>query len=433
MRSAYSVGIFLLSIWLAGPLEALTLQDAVEAGLKNSHALKEAAYGTDIEKYRQDTAQAAFMPKVTSSYGYSRTDRKVGGDGRDSSSAGVTVSWNLFNGLADLNTYRSAAAGFQARQLQETGLVEDHKLKVIKAYINVLSALKKREVAKESEALLASQLKTTRLSYKVGLFPRNEVLKVESRAVASHRKYLEAESKVRVEVFNLEKVTGLSLSGTEPFEDFPGDTPGAPGLDQLKTLMNANRSELKYLSTLLTSKGFDAKAARGSWWPSLDVSAGWTHYGDSAMPDGRESGYNDDTVARANLSWTLFDGTARKSRLLSARSEVSRVQETVLDTRTTLETALKRVVEDYRLAVASFDAAHSEVASARENHRVTEAMVKASSATPTDLLDANMMLTQAENSRAEARYAMYRAMAEMERAVEAPLFFDGDTRFFDHD
>ncbi|SCX80260.1 TolC family protein [Desulfoluna spongiiphila] len=433
MRSATSAVVFLLSVWVAGPLHALTLQDAVKAGLRNSHTLKEAAHGTDIEKYRRDTAQAALMPKVTSRYGYSRTDRSAGVDGRDSSSAGVAVSWNLFNGLADLNAYRSAASGYQARQFQETGLVEDYKLKVIKAYIEVLSARKKRAVATESEALLQSQLKTTRLSYKVGLFPKNEVLKVESRAVAAHRKVLEAQSKVRVAIFDLEKVTGLSLSSAVPLTDFPAETPGVPAMEQLTAMMDAHRSELKYLDTLLTSRGYDAQAAKGSWWPSLDVSAGWNHYGDSAMPDGRAYGNNDDTVARADLSWTLFDGTARKSRLASARSEVSRVQETLADTRTTLETALKRVVEDYRLAVASYDAAHSEVASARENHRVTEAMVKASSATPTDLLDANMMLTQAENSRAEARYAMYRAMAEMERAVETHLFYDGGKRFFDYD
>lgn len=433
MRPFFGVCVFWLVGCVAWPVSALTLQEAVEAGLKNSHGLKEASHGTEIERYRRDSAESAFLPKVTTRYGYSRTNRMTAGLGRESSSAGVEVGWNVFNGMTDLNTFRSAEAGFQARQYQEQGLVEDHQLAVIHAYIDALGELKKRAVALQSVTLLESQLKTTRLSYRVGLFPKNEVLKVESKAVTAQREYLEAQRRARVSIFKLGKVTGLHLAGEEPLEDFPEVPPEAPDLEQLKTLMDANRSELKYLSALLTSKCYDVDAAQGRRWPSLGLSAQWTHYGDSGVPDGRSSDFNDDAVVRADLSWTLFDGTARKSQIRSARSEVSRVQENTLEMRETFETALKSVVEDYRYAAESFNVAHTEVASAQENRRVTEAMVKANAATPTDLLDANLMLTQAEYSRAEARYAMYRAMAEMERAVEAPLFFMNGKRFFQHD
>jgi len=425
----YGVGLLLLCGIFTVPGQALTLTEAMEAGLANSHALKEASYGTEMNRFKRESAESAFMPKVTTRYGYSQTNR--GGDaGRDSSTAGVEVSLNLFNGLTDYNTYRSADSGYKARQFEEQGLVEDFKLSVIKAYIGVLSAEKALAVSTQAVAQLESQLATTRLSFKVGLLPKNDVLKVTSRTVAARRKVLESKSNVRVAAFNLEKVTGLSLEATEVFDDFSDQPSGSPDYARLETMMEENRSELKYLATLLEARGYAVDAAKGSWLPSVDLSAGWTSYGDSGIPDGRSYGYNDDTVVQANLRWTLFDGTARRSRLNIASSEAAQLREKLRETKLTLNTHLKTAFERYRVAGESYKAAHSEVDSARENYRVTEAMVKASSATTTDLLDANLILTRAENSRNEARYTMYKAMAEMERAVEAPLFFDNGKGFF---
>lgn len=423
--------IILLGLW-ASSVDALTLPEAVQAGLGNSHYLKEVALGTDVERFKKESAESPFMPKVTTTYGYAETNR--GGDaGRESSTAGVGVTLNLFNGFSDLNAFRSAETGYRAKRFEEQGFIEDFKLTIIKAYLEVLRAEKALGVAKGSVALLEAQLKTTRLSFEVGLFPKNEVLKVEARTVAARRKNLAARSRVRVAVFNLEKATGLSLPKGEPYHDFPEASFKPLDAGELESMMGANRSELKYLTTLLQAKGYDVEAVKGSWLPSVNLSAGWTGYGDSTLPDGRDHGYDDDTSVRANLRWELFDGKVRRSRLNIAETEGAKLRERKRETELTLQNALKVSLENYRLARESFEAAYSEVASARENYRVTDSMVKANSATPTDLLDANMILTRAENSQNEARYAMYKAMAEMERAVETPVFFDQGKGFFLHD
>jgi outer membrane protein TolC len=70
-----------------------------------------------------------------------------------------------------------------------------------------------------------------------------------------------------------------------------------------------------------------------------------------------------------------------------------------------------------RSALSAVDGAKAAVASAEEAYRVTDALVKAGSATTTDLLDAQAALTQARLNLVKARYEQALARVSLTRAV----------------
>jgi outer membrane protein len=78
----------------------------------------------------------------------------------------------------------------------------------------------------------------------------------------------------------------------------------------------------------------------------------------------------------------------------------------------------QRMAEE-RAAANAVSVAQEAIQQAEEAHRVTEALVKAGSATTTDLLDAQSALTQARLNLVRAKYQELRARSALTRALGA--------------
>jgi outer membrane protein TolC len=117
------------------------------------------------------------------------------------------------------------------------------------------------------------------------------------------------------------------------------------------------------------------------------------------------------------LTWPLFDGGNRIARYREARSNLeaaqSRVKATELDISREVEQAQSNVIE----AEERIQAAQVAVASAQENFRLAQGRFDAGVGTILELTDAQLALTQAQNTEAQA-LADYRiALARLDRAV----------------
>jgi outer membrane protein TolC len=143
------------------------------------------------------------------------------------------------------------------------------------------------------------------------------------------------------------------------------------------------------------------------------------------FPDVVGGGYYGATRADMNeiwelsltLSWTIFDGGNRIARLretkASVEAEQARVRATELD--------IAREVEQAQLIVTEsqerIGAAQTAVASAQENFRLAQGRFDAGVGTILELTDAQLFLTQAQNTETAA-LADYRiAVARLERAI----------------
>ncbi|MCD8569858.1 MAG: TolC family protein [Geovibrio sp.] len=175
---------------------ALTLDEAVNKALANNHEITEYRYLTEQKENQVSTARSPFLPQLDASYGYQRSneDNKYGSGKNQASSADVTVSYNLFRGGADSLNLRAAKSSLEAQKFMEESIRADVVLNVKKAFFSVLQAKKDVEAAKESVALLESQLKDARLTYEVGISPKNEVLKVEAELASQKQALLQAQS-----------------------------------------------------------------------------------------------------------------------------------------------------------------------------------------------------------------------------------------------
>jgi outer membrane protein TolC len=118
-----------------------------------------------------------------------------------------------------------------------------------------------------------------------------------------------------------------------------------------------------------------------------------------------------------SLQWSIFDGGNRIARFRETKANVDaaafRVKATELDISREVEQAQLNVNE----AQERIGAAQTAVASAQENFRLAQGRFDAGVGTILELTDAQLFLTQAQNTEAQA-LADYRIfLARLERAT----------------
>jgi outer membrane protein TolC len=121
--------------------------------------------------------------------------------------------------------------------------------------------------------------------------------------------------------------------------------------------------------------------------------------------------------ATLSLSWSIFDGGNRIARHREARANLdaaqARVRATELDIQRDVEQAQIQVSE----AEERIQAAQKAVESAQENFRLAQGRFDAGVGTILELTDAQLALTQTQNTEAQA-LADYRiALSNLDRAV----------------
>jgi outer membrane protein len=120
---------------------------------------------------------------------------------------------------------------------------------------------------------------------------------------------------------------------------------------------------------------------------------------------------------RLSLNWSLFDGGNRIARYREAKANLdaaqARVRATELDVSREVEQAQNNVIESQE----RIQAAQVAVTSAQENFRLAQGRFDAGVGTILELTDAQLALTLAQNTEAQA-LADYRiALARLDRAT----------------
>jgi outer membrane protein len=421
------LAVFLATGLLASKAPALTMEEAVTFAMENNHRIKEFERLEDSAREDVGVKRGAFWPSADLSYSYSDVEvsgaTALGSTFIRSGSAGtVGVSYNLFNGLSDMKSLKQSLSMAEASMYERNAVTADVVLDARTAYIDVLRAKRAVATAREGVELLERQAEDARRFYDVGLFAKNDVLKVEVELASARQDLITAEGDFAVALKRLERTIGTDISEDEAIEDLEEATPAArPSYEELRAEALDRRSELRQLRVLGEAQGYGAEAIRGDYFPDIDLSLTYTRYGDNPDLGGRE--FLNDAENRITLSatWNVFDGFSTTHAVNQARYQQEATLERLGDTREEIVLQLKEALEGYGVALGRLKAAATAVEQAEENYRVTQNQFREQLATTTDLLDARVFLTRARNQHNNAVYDTHLWAARIDRAVEAPL------------
>ncbi len=404
-------------------LYALTLDEAVERALENNPGIKEKKALYRASQQQTEISAAGFKPTLDIAYSYDRYSKKANFIGIESASAGdVRLGYNLFNGFSDYFKLEGAKENEEAARLSQKAAQADLRYAVHLAYVDYLRSKEQLHLSEETIALLKQQRHDAESFYQQGIFAKNDFLQVDVALASAQQSFLQSKRRVYLSFKRLKHLLGGALDTNESIAALTLEEKQIH-VQKLQADMMENRSELKLLKAQKRAAHYASEETRSSFYPKVDLQAKYQVAGIDPIPNGGPTFQTHDTAtATLNISWNLYQGNADQARRTSQLEQEQASAERLNALLLSLDYQLEEATQDYALAQNQIEVSLKALEQAKENFRITKNQFDANIANTSLMLDAQRYLASTQVDYLAAYFALYDAMAKIERVVETPIF-----------
>ncbi len=421
---------FLLLAVAAAPVRAqgplpLTLDEAVRRALDVSHRLAEADAREAGAAASVRVQEAATRPAIVASAGYTRTNhveefgvaipgggtRVIYPDIPDNVFSRLSLQWPIYSGGRPDALRRAAEAEARAAGADAQAARADLRLEVVRAYWALATATESVRVLTAAVAQAEAHVAQVRSRFDNGLIPPNEVASAESQRSRQQLLAIEARNLRAGALEELRRLTGLAgdVEPADALEPAPAE-PMAP-------TPAASRPEIAALTHRVEAADERRRAAESARRPTVSVTGAVDYANPNPHIFPRRGAWRESWEVGVAASWTLWDGGRVSAAAAEAAAGVaaSRARLAELDSQIALD--IRQRMLDAESARAALPAAADTVRSAAEARRVVGERFAVGVATSTDVLDAQIVLLQAELDRTRALANVRLADARLQRAL----------------
>ena len=399
----------------------LTLDEAIAIALDTQPNIQARLSDFAAAQFRVDQALSPLLPQLTGTWNAARAQNVSGSPGTtttpvfrtttswtDTTLARVSASQLLFDfgkTLAATDVAkRNADVSLEDVELQRQLIT----LAVKEAYTNINFAQRLIKVNQQALERADLNLRSARGFFEVGTRPKSDVTRAEVDVANARLGVIQARNAERIARVALNVAMGIAADTPTQVQDNLQFQ--QVGFERPQLLAEALRQRPEYKQEKLkvdAAQAFVRQTFR-NFFP--DITAGG-FYG------AQRADMNEVWELNLGLTWSIFDGGNRIARYREARAAYDAAQARVK----AKELDISREVEQTQLSLAETEeriqAAQALVASAQENFRLAQGRFDAGVGTILELTDAQLALTQAQNTEAQA-LADYRiALARLERAL----------------
>jgi len=413
--------VVLLSLYCLS-LFALDVNEAIQRAMDNNPSLKEKAFLFKSAQENTNSQRSGYKPTLDLNYQYSNFSKEnfVGAD--TSSYANAKLGYNLFNGFSDKFNIKSKEEIEKAAKYLHEASKADLRFQVYLAYIDYLRSQKQITVSIDTIKLLEQQLADAKNFYEQGLFAKNDYLQVDVELSSAQQALLTSQRNVKIAFYRLKRLLGAKLKRDENIETITREEKEVFH-KQLHNKMLENRSELKLLRAQNRAINYSYEASASNYYPKIDAEAKYEVAGEDIIPDGGTNfNINNQKTASVFLTWNLYQGGEDESNRASLLYQNQASDEQINELYLELDFQLEQATEAYTLAKNQIKVATKALEQAKENFRITKNQFDANIANTTLMLDAQRFLARTQVDYYSAYFAMYDAMAEIERVVEENIF-----------
>ena len=157
---------------------------------------------------------------------------------------------------------------------------------------------------------------------------------------------------------------------------------------------------------------FDKKIAEGKYYPQLDINAAKYWYLTGANTSLVNFGLQ--SQVRVDATWNLFNSYAAFFTIQSARANTLALNAQILDLRKDIATELSNLLNSLNVAKEQLNLAKVALTQAEENYRIVSNRYQQNIANYIELLNAELLLTNAKSSLVTARYEIAMNIARIE-------------------
>ncbi len=424
----------------------LSLRDCIQIAVRSSPDLAAARERINQAQAAVEEAQSGFYPRLSIGEAFTRTNfapmvfsnqlaqSNLSGDFPMPPPAGfdpfaqfndpgplsnwhtqLHVEWPVFQGGKTYYGNRAALASLDATQTALRTIHNELAFGVSAAYYQILKAEQSIRISEESVRQIRAQLDAAQARYENEVALKSDVLRIAVRLA-------EAEEALAIARHNLERAKSrLNLAMGQPVNqrlELVGAPPpllpetGADeALDELMEAARRTRPEVEGMDSNLLALENAVSAAQADYYPQLKAFA---HY-DVDTEDFGEATDSWTIGLGANLS--IFDGFLTRSRVRKTRAQLSETEARKQKLLLEIELQVKNAYLAKSEAATRLDVLEQSVAEAEETLRIVADRYEEGLVLVTELLDAEVALTNARLSRLSAGYDYLIASAALERAI----------------
>ena len=404
----------------------LTIEEAVNIGMENAPKIVARIGDYVASQQRVNQALAPLLPQLSASGGYGRARQLTRITGRafhdDFGSASVTASQLLFDFGRTWAAKDVAKLSAEAvKEVLETQKLDISQLVKTQYYTLLLS---KRLVEVNVTALERAEVNLCSAQgfFQVGTQPKSFVTRAEVDVANGRVNVIRAQNAVSLARVALNTAMGIAVNAptevkdTLAYQQFPMDREALVG-EAIK-----NRPEYRQVKAQAEAADAFVRQTFRDFFPNLFGSG---TYGVAGVTGGSAnsrstSGFIDsgnEWNVGLTLNWSIFDGGGKVARYKEAKANleasVARVRDAELQVWQSVEQSYLNLGE----AEERIGAAGKAVESAEENYQLARGRFDAGVANIIELTDAQLALTQAQSTEAQALSDYRIAIANLERAL----------------
>ena len=429
----------------AGEVVELNLEDAMQRAFNTNPAITIAGYERDSARatynaarssrwitiegnhvtkrggYDDDQYSAARWKAIDSGLNTYVASQNLGKQIGNTHSNTLTASMPIYTGGKLSGTIKKAKAGYLYSEQGLQKAYNDMRSTVTNGYFDMLQADNMQKLGRESVERLADHLKNVEAQYEVGVVAKVDVLRSQVELANAKQSLIKAENAYQIAEANLNKIVGLPMDTTLKLDNILIYTPYDNDLPYCLDYASLHRPELEQAKQNVEAAKGALRVAISGHMPQVAASASqnWNNGNGKNWP-GDDNG---NWYVGVSVNMNIFDSGVTTSKIHGAEADLAKAHETYRDTVDAVNLDVRSNYLNLREAEKRIDTTKLAVSQAEEDYRIAQLRYMNGVGTNTDVLDAQVALTDAKTNYLQALYDYNTCKTDLETAIGVPMQF----------
>ncbi|OGB64136.1 MAG: hypothetical protein A2Y94_15535 [Caldithrix sp. RBG_13_44_9] len=357
------------------------------------------------------------IDSVTGEYIYDQVSRQDPARSRDSYSASISISQNIFDGGYWWNNIRRSKTLNEAGKY-ELKLSENQVMKFVSQYYyNLLKDIKLLEVDSLAVKRSQDQVDRTQSMFEIGSVAQVDVYRARVNLGQDQITYLNQKNTLR----QSEQLLNLAI-GRDPLIPVQIDTmvvfePRTVTLQDLLDVAVENQPALQSQKLNVKSAEFSVALSKSPFWPSLGARFNYSRDHDELEKVFSDFDQNWSYSIGIGVSWNLFNGFSDHVNYQTTKLQLNNARLDLENYQRTLRSDVRKLFNSYNAILEIVEINIKNLEAAREEFRLADERYRLGSGTSLELREAQVNLTQAEQILVAAEYNAIITYIELAEAV----------------
>lgn len=425
----------------AGETVALNLDDAMLRAFQTNPTVSIAQYELDSARASYNAARQSRGISITASHQSGRgglsddqyrlpgyainqktgaiepvTPANLGKSIRNAHSNTLSAKLPIFTGGKLKGTIKQAKANYQYNEVGVQRTYNEMRSTVTDGYFNMLQADNIQKLSAESVARLEDHLKNVQAQYDVGVVAKVDVLRSQVELANAKQTLIQAENSYQVAEANMNKIVGLPMDTNLKLDNLLVYNAYDQNMDDCLAYAAEHRPELMQAKYGVDAAKGALMVARSGHMPQVAATASQA-WSDTNWP-GDENGK---WAVGVGVEMNVFDTGVTLSKIHGAEADLKKAEETYRDTVNAVNLDVRSNYLGLREAEKRIGTTKLAVEQADEDYRIAQLRYMSGVGTNTDVLDAQVALTQAKTNYTKALYDYNTSKTALETSIGVPM------------